>query len=660
MIAYKNGKKYPTRCVHLDFHTSEYIDKLGENFVADEFAKTVKNAAIESMTVFAKCHHGWSYYDTKIGQRHPNLNFNLLDEQINALHKVGVKAPVYYTVGWSQRDVELFPESIYRDKNGIPVMAAGKFHDAPDAPRADASWITLCPSGKYADMMYAQVQEICDRYEQLDGMFFDIVFSSPRCYCANCVKKMRQEGIDLENDAEVEAFSVRKFSEFCERMNEIVHKKHPDATVFYNSGGHYSLYNFHQYLTHFEIEDLPSVWGGYNKLPLGAAYFETLHKYYMGMTGKFHTMWGEFGGNKSAKSLKVEAAMMLTYGAGMSIGDQLHPSGFLDKTTYSIIGEVFAYYKKLENYCLCGEPVSDLAFMPSYIGENDEGIVRILLENGLDFRVKKQIDELDGIKCLILPDGIAYSNVLQKKLKKFVSNGGSVLFCGRSLLDKDRKKFGLDFGGEYIGESKYDVDYILPSIKGVFSQSPIIMYHSGINVVPSDGESLGVIYEPYFSRTFQKFCSHLNTPYKMQPSKYSCGIKKGNVVYLPHNIGALYYHKGAQLHKEYFISALNTVYKNDKIKTDLGSQGRVHLIRQKGRYVLNLMYLIPVKRGDVEIVEDVLSLRDISIELRIPEKIKKVYSIQQGKEMPFEQTDKLSFVCDIPDGHQTIIMESEE
>ena len=85
----------PFRQVHLDFHTSPAIPAIGSDFDPDEFAATAKAAHINSMTVFAKCHHGYSYYPTKIGTPHPNLvRPNLLGEMIEALHKAGIRAPV--------------------------------------------------------------------------------------------------------------------------------------------------------------------------------------------------------------------------------------------------------------------------------------------------------------------------------------------------------------------------------------------------------------------------------------------------------------------------------------------------------------------------------------------------------------------------------------
>ena len=49
------------KCVHLDFHTSPDIEGVGARFSKEKFTKTIKDAKIDSMTVFAKCHHGYTY-----------------------------------------------------------------------------------------------------------------------------------------------------------------------------------------------------------------------------------------------------------------------------------------------------------------------------------------------------------------------------------------------------------------------------------------------------------------------------------------------------------------------------------------------------------------------------------------------------------------------
>src|SRR5688572_12415380 len=90
------------RQVHLDFHTPGTIREIGVDFDPDDFAATVQAARIDSMTVFSRCHHGYSYHPTTIGTTHPGLSFDLLGAQIEALHGIGVRAPIYLTVGWDE------------------------------------------------------------------------------------------------------------------------------------------------------------------------------------------------------------------------------------------------------------------------------------------------------------------------------------------------------------------------------------------------------------------------------------------------------------------------------------------------------------------------------------------------------------------------------
>ena len=100
------GMKLKTRQVHLDFHTSEHVPGVGHLYSKEQFQSALKIGHVNSITVFAKCHHSWSYYPTRFGRMHPGLKFDLLGAQIGACHEIGVAAPVYLTVGWSANDAE--------------------------------------------------------------------------------------------------------------------------------------------------------------------------------------------------------------------------------------------------------------------------------------------------------------------------------------------------------------------------------------------------------------------------------------------------------------------------------------------------------------------------------------------------------------------------
>jgi hypothetical protein len=70
----------PFRHIHLDFHTSEHIVDIGAQFDAEEFASTLERARVNSICCFARCHHGWIYFNTHRHpeKRHPHLTRDLL------------------------------------------------------------------------------------------------------------------------------------------------------------------------------------------------------------------------------------------------------------------------------------------------------------------------------------------------------------------------------------------------------------------------------------------------------------------------------------------------------------------------------------------------------------------------------------------------------
>lgn len=59
-MSYKG--KFPIRQTHLDFHTSPGIEGVGKNFSKENFQEDLKTGNLESITVFAKCHHSMCYY----------------------------------------------------------------------------------------------------------------------------------------------------------------------------------------------------------------------------------------------------------------------------------------------------------------------------------------------------------------------------------------------------------------------------------------------------------------------------------------------------------------------------------------------------------------------------------------------------------------------
>src|SRR4051794_4878727 len=161
----------PSRQIHLDFHTSPFIPDVGAAFDAEQFARTMKDAHVNSVTVFAKCHHGHLYYNTNRPERHPSLpkDLNLLGEQVEALHRHGIRAPIYISLQCDEYAADLHPDWVAKDVEGKPVGAG---------PLA-AGWQILDMSTPYQDFAAEQTQEIVSLFKPVDGIFFDMCWDQP-------------------------------------------------------------------------------------------------------------------------------------------------------------------------------------------------------------------------------------------------------------------------------------------------------------------------------------------------------------------------------------------------------------------------------------------------------------------------------------------------
>jgi len=323
------------RQVHLDFHTSPDIPDIGALFDKKQWQEQLKIAHVDSITCFSCCHHGWSYHPTQVGKMHPHLNFNLLRKQMDACHEIDVNVPVYLSAGLSTLVADMHPE--WRE---IGIEGYGSsFYPGPFHP----GFSKLCFNSPYLDHLCRLIEEAVRMFPDGNGIFLDIISQGP-CCCKWCIADMKKEGYDPKNEEDRRRFARRTLLKYYRATTDAAKSLNQDMPVFHNSGhvvcGDREIL---PYFSHLELESLPTGGWGYDHYPMSAAYCRKLGSHdFLGMTGKFHTTWGEFGGFKHPNALRYECAAMLAQGSKCSIGDQLHPSGKMDESTYEIIGKAYA------------------------------------------------------------------------------------------------------------------------------------------------------------------------------------------------------------------------------------------------------------------------------------------------------------------------------
>ncbi|MBC8142074.1 MAG: beta-galactosidase trimerization domain-containing protein [Armatimonadetes bacterium] len=628
------------RQIHLDFHTSEAIEGIGASFTKESFQDALRLGHVDSITVFSKCHHGWAYHPSDANEIHPHLSFDLLAAQIEAAHQIGVKTPVYISAGLDEKEARRSPQWLIRNAddrtNWVDSFLKPGYHQ-------------FCLNSPYLPVLLAQIDEVVRRYDA-DGIFLDIV-GVRDCVCHTCLAQLRGAGHDPTNPAHVRALGEKTYANYTRRVRETIDAVKPGLPVFHNAGhisqGRRDLATMN---THLELESLPTGGWGYDHFPLSARYAQGLGMKFLGMTGKFHTSWGEFGGFKHPNALRYEAALSIANGAKVSVGDQLHPSGLMDTATYALIGAAYSEVEAKEPWCDNVVSIADVALLSAesaggkplrtvggdHADKNDAGAVRVLLESHILFDVVDTQSDFAPYKVVILPDLIRVQTEggdLEAKLREYVAGGGKILATGQSNLNAVGDAFVLDLGATWQEPNALSPDYFRPDFApGQLSEgAAFVFYAPGQRIALSDtGTALGMRGDSYFNRTAEHFCSHQFAP----PSGAfdTPGMTEGaDGIYAAWNLFDEYGTMGSLIARETLTFALRRLLNGrETLTTNLPAQGIVTLMEQPGEvdagtasgYICHLLYASPVRRGkSIEVIEDILPMLDTTVTLRLPKPV---------------------------------------
>jgi hypothetical protein len=653
--------KLRRRQIHLDFHTAPEIPDVGRDFDPDEFAETLAAAHVNSVTCFAKCHHGMFTYPSKVGPIHPSLKFDLLGAMIDACHKRDINVPAYISVQWDQHAARTHPEWRVVDPDGTlpgPVLDKVPY----------ATWPALCILSGYRQYLADTVRELLDRYD-VDGVFFDICMDQVSC-SEPALAKMRQDGLNPEAASDRASFARREAIAFLREFYQLVQKLRRRMPVFFNGRIDISMRDSLPYLTHLEVESLPSGQWGYDHFQRIGRYARTLRKPFLGMTARFHKSWADFGTLKNPAALEFESLTAIAHGGGVSIGDQLHPRGRLDAPAYECIGRVFGRIRDLEPWCDNAVPVTQIGLVSLLTHQNlgeeealaaDRGATAMLNQTHLLFDVLDADARLDDYELIILPDGIAPEPAFVKKVRTYMAAGGRVLFTGRSLLDQKAGKFALpNLGVDYIGSLESTPFYIRGKKELDLPVMDHCMYEAGQRVrARKNAKVLANVVATYFNRSTEHYCSHAQSP----PSKLTrdpAVVMTTKSAYINCPIFSAYHKHGNLVYRDIFSACIERLLPNRLLRTSLPSSAQVSVMDQKrGRKrnrVVHILHYPPTRRtGEIDIVESPLPLIDVGVELACTGKVESIVAIPTEHPLPFQQNGPIvRFVIPRIIGHQAI------
>jgi len=192
----------------------------------------------------------------------------------------------------------------------------------------------------------------------------------------------------------------------------------------------------------------------------------------------------------------------------------------------------------------------------------------------------------------------------------------------------------------------------------------VMIQGGAYRIKPTRAQVLVARRESYFNRTWEHFCSHQHTPDR--PGAVSpAAVVSQQIAYFAHDLFGRYRTYGQPLYRDFFEAALRILLSDGlPAETTLPTGGRFNLLEQRGekRYVAHLLYA-PTRPGGsiwgkpIDIIEDLLALRNIRVAIRVPRRIKSVRLVpdNDGRTLPFSQNgDKVAFVVPEFTAHQMV------
>lgn len=624
------------RAVHLDFHTMPNVKDFAEHFDAGQFARTLKEARVEFINVFAKCNLGFAYYRTDIGIPYPYMKGDMLGEIVEECHKEGIGVAAYFNIGIDHEMARKRRDWCVLNKDGQVISG----------DRTGNFFRLMCLNSGYKDYMLGMIREVVERYP-VDGVFLDCLVTNP-CYGNECQEELQACGKDPLDHHEVDLFTRQKVNDFCWEVKKITGD---ELLLLPNGLGHIHCDGLG---SHIEIECLPGAWG-YDYFAAQAAYSRTLGKQVLYMTGRFHASWGDFGGLKTKASLEYDCWDAIMNGITTSVGDHMHPRDGLDSSVYRRIGEVYRDIEAYEPWTEGASAAAEIAVVlppGSDLGANNPrfpkgqqvlyAAARMLGELKYGFNIVEERGDFSSYSVIILPDEVTVTPLLKEKLERHLAAGGSVISTGFSGLNPERTQFALkQWNMEYVGPDPRNASYfnmIEPS-EQFDPEFPYAVYKQGIQLRGNPGTvRLAADVDAYSNKMWDGFHGYYYTP-PATASGLDAAVQSGRIVQIGFRLFGGYGENAYPEYKYLLRHCLEKLLPDPLIKYEgIPSTARITVTRKDGSDIVHVKATYPELRGKYNVIEEHNRLHDGIVYVKGTE-VEAVYTAPDRTPVPFDIVD---------------------
>ncbi len=651
-----------------DFHTMPANPDVGKQFDFEAMGDWFARAGIDYVVFPARCNLGVAYYDTEIGIRHPALEYNLLGELAAACHRRGIAISAYINVGLSH-------EEGLRRRDWLVLPESGETYGKD---RLNHFFRQMCYNTGYGDHVVAMARECIEKCD-VDGLFLDCMATAP-CIGRECMRKMKEQGVDWRDPEAVHAFNYRKIVAMARRLCEEALAVKPDLFLYCNGVDYEAQAEF---TSHIEFECLPTGGWGYELLPVGARYLRTLGKPVLNMTARFHRSWGDFGGIRTEPSLEYDILYGLANGLRPTIGDHFHPRGDLNRAVVDLDTTLYRRFQKLDPWTDGAVPLVDAAVpmlmpypgyryrtpaqAPEYTRRLNalKAATRMLCELKFQFDVPSLASDWSKYELLILPDWFPVTAEVEARIRAHLDKGGAILSSAWAGLDPEGRGFVFDeWGVTYSGEDPFDPAYLgaRAEFKDLLPDMPLTLYDRGLAIHARPGTRvLAEIIAPYYNRHWDGEHGFVYLPPDKPAGRPAVTLRE-RVAVVSHPIFTTYFNYAPIPMRTIVAGLLERLLPQPLLRVPgAPSFSRFTVTAQPGRRMVHALAYVPEQRGaGNNMIEERIVLRDQEIRLRLDAlRPKRAYLAPDSKAaLPLEIENGYARVTvpEIP-GHALIVFE---
>lgn len=635
-----------------DNHTQMENPDVGKNFDPEYFTDEIKKCGVDCLTFHARCNVGMAYYNTKMGIRHPSLSYDLFGRLAECCHKKDIALVAYLNGGISTMEAVW-----HRDWTVLSMPGTGCF--GQNTPYA----MTMCYNSPFRAHIISMIREIASGYP-VEGFFIDCVATNT-CVCPTCVAQMKECGFDWSDRGQVEEFSRQSALRFCDEIAAAVREIIPDPMLYFNGPVFGSVTDSD---TFFDCECLPTAGWGYEHLPTMAHYMRNIKPdtQILNMTGRFYD-WGDFGGLRTAESLKFDLFYGLAHGMRPNIGGHFHPRGDKDQAVFDRIREVYHELQKYDEWYSDAKNPADIAIVypqdqiSLWLKNPVRSAVRMLEELKMQFDIvlADRDKTWDHYKLLILPENVEITKHMIERIRSHIVRGGAFFACGRNAAEK----FSMELGIEYLGDSGLDPVYF--QMNGEFNMGLDDMYLSlyapAAKARLTDARGASRLVKPYYNTGWNGSYAICYTPPQEQTDMPFI-TRNTNCIWCSGDLFSGYM-QHASLHlRDIVRNIIGILLEKPLLKVEnLPAFVRLILAEQEKRLNIHLTAYVPEKRHDAFVVEDPIAVVNGRIRvLTSGRKVKRVYFAPDYREVDFStEGDYTAIVLPLFAGFALVSIEFE-